>query len=59
MIALCAVVDVAKTKEPREPWSMKPCVEASWTNGVRGRAGDKHGDTIAVVVEEDDAEEPM
>uniref|UniRef100_A0A0E0B574 Uncharacterized protein n=1 Tax=Oryza glumipatula TaxID=40148 RepID=A0A0E0B574_9ORYZ len=27
MIALCAVVDVAKVKGAREPWSMKPCVD--------------------------------
>jgi hypothetical protein len=27
MIALCAIVDVAKAKEPREPWSVKTCVE--------------------------------
>jgi hypothetical protein len=27
--------------------------------GARERAGDEDGDTIAVVVEEEDAEEPM
>uniref|UniRef100_A0A0D9Z8X6 Pre-mRNA-processing factor 19 n=1 Tax=Oryza glumipatula TaxID=40148 RepID=A0A0D9Z8X6_9ORYZ len=32
---------------------------ASWTNGARRRARDEDGDTIATVVEEDDAEEPM
>uniref|UniRef100_A0A0E0B827 Uncharacterized protein n=1 Tax=Oryza glumipatula TaxID=40148 RepID=A0A0E0B827_9ORYZ len=60
MIALCAVIDVAKAKGARELWSMKPFVErSSWTNGTRGRARDEDGDTIAAVIEEDDTEEPM
>uniref|UniRef100_A0A0D3ETQ9 Uncharacterized protein n=1 Tax=Oryza barthii TaxID=65489 RepID=A0A0D3ETQ9_9ORYZ len=47
MIALCAIVDVAKAKDVRDPWSMKPvqsrgcraagrawgAVEWSWMHG--------------------------
>uniref|UniRef100_A0A0E0R957 Uncharacterized protein n=1 Tax=Oryza rufipogon TaxID=4529 RepID=A0A0E0R957_ORYRU len=36
MIALYAIVDVDKAKEPREPWSMKPCSGCKRTGGHHG-----------------------
>uniref|UniRef100_A0A0D9YGN3 Uncharacterized protein n=1 Tax=Oryza glumipatula TaxID=40148 RepID=A0A0D9YGN3_9ORYZ len=39
MIALCAVVDVAKAKSARELWSMKPRSQEADVESGRGRTG--------------------